>query len=196
MAHCDPIKRRIDSLIELRKEVVDDLHQGGLSPAERAELIQELKELSQAIAAAKLELQRCEAADLPRPDLRPIAFRITRQGRTISVAGEIENRGEAAARGPFTIVLGVTFTAPNGQLQTRELDVVIPSSTTIEGFGTRFVTQALTNIPLVSTPYELEMIVDADQQVSESVESNNYLAIKWRAFLSATAHARAEAADG
>ena len=185
MANCDPIKRRLDSLIELRKEVVEELHQPGLPPAERAQLIQELKQLGQAIAEARLELEQCQAPELPRPDLQAQTFRITRQGRTISVAGVIVNQGEAAATGPFKVTLGVTFTTPDGQGQTRQLDVQIPSSTTIEGFGTTFVTQPMTNIPLVNTPYVFEMIVDADQQVRESVESNNYVKVEWRAFLTA-----------
>jgi hypothetical protein len=60
---------------------------------------------------------------------------------------------------------------------------MVPASTTIEGFGTPYVTQPITGIPLVSTPYLLEMIVDADRQVSEAVESNNYLRRTWRAAL-------------
>jgi hypothetical protein len=186
VAHCESIKRRIDSLVELRAEVVEDLHRPNLPPAERAELIQELKQLGQAIAAARLELRQCEAADIPRPDLVAQSFRITRQGQSISVAGIIVNRGEAAATGPFKVSLGVTFTAPNGQGQTRQLDIVVPQSTTIEGFGTTFVTQAMTNIPLVSTPYVFEMIVDADRQLTESVESNNYVRLTWRALLGVT----------
>ena len=98
----------------------------------------------------------------------------------------IVNRGEAAATGPFKVTLGVTFTTAEGQGQTRQLDLQIPSSTTIEGFGTTFVTQPMANIPLVSTPYVFEMIVDADQQVREFIETNNYVKIEWRAFLTAT----------
>ena len=183
MANCDPIKRRLDSLIELRTEVVEELHQPGLPPAERARLIQELKLLGQAIALAKLELEQCQESNLPKPDLQAQSFRITRQGRTISVAGIIVNRGEAAATGPFKVTLGVTFTTSDGQGQTRQLDLQIPSSTTIEGFGTTFVTQPMTNIPLVTTPYVFEMIVDADQQVRELSSSNNYVKIEWRASL-------------
>jgi CARDB len=189
MAHCDVIKRRLDSLIELRAEVVEELHTPDLPPERRAELIQELRLLGQAIAAARRELQRCEAADTPLPDLVAQSFTITRQGQSIAVAGRIVNRGEAAATGPFTVTLGVSFTAPNGQGQTRQLDVLIPPSTTIEGFGTSFVTQPITGIPLVGTPYVLEMIVDADQQVGESVESNNYVRVTWRALLSAASTA-------
>ena len=183
MAHCDIIKRRLDALIELRAEVVQELHTPDLPPWRRAELIQELKQLGQAIAAARREYQQCQASEAPRPDLVAQSFRITRQGQLISVAGVIVNRGDAAATGPFKVSLGATFTAPNGQGQTRQLDVLIPQSTTIEGFGATFVTQPLTNIPLVSTPYTLEMIVDADQQLGESIESNNYVRQIWRALL-------------
>ena len=38
-------------------------------------------------------------------------------------------------------------------------------------------------VSLVSTPYTLEMIVDADQQLGESIESNNYVRQIWRALL-------------
>jgi type II secretory pathway pseudopilin PulG len=187
MAHCDNIKARLDALIELRKEVVEEVHQPGLPPAERAQLIQELKQLGQAIANAQREYQLCLASDVPKPDLLAQTFQITRQGQTISVAGVIVNQGEAAATGPFKVTLGVSYTAPDGLGVTRQLDVLIPSSTTIEGFGTTFVTQPMTNIPLVSGPYVLEMIADSDQQVRESNESNNYVRIDWRASLKAPA---------
>jgi hypothetical protein len=183
VAHCDVIKRRLESLIELRAEVVQELQTPDLPPARRGELLQELRQLGQAIAAARRELQLCQDADAPRPDLVADSFRITGQGQLLSIAGRIINRGDAAARGPFKVSLGVTFTAPNGQGQTRQLDVIVPASTTIEGFGTPYVTQPITGIPLVSTPYLLEMIVDAERQVSESVESNNYLQRTWRAAL-------------
>ena len=136
MAHCDLIKNRLDSLIELRKEVVKELKRPNLPPGERAELIRELKQLGEAIATAKREYEQCQASDLPRPDLVAEEFQITRQPQTISVAGVIVNRGEAAATGPFKVILGVSFTAPDGQHITRQLDVLIPSTTTIEGFGT------------------------------------------------------------
>lgn len=183
MPHCDIIKRRLDALIELRAEVVQELHTPDLPPGRRAELLQELRQLGQAIAAARRALQLCEADDTPRPDLVANSFRITGRGQLLSIAGVIVNRGEAAATGPFKVTLGVSFTAPNGQGQTRQLDVMVPASTTIEGFGTSYVTQPITGIPLVSTLYVLEMIVDADRQVSETVESNNYLELRWRASL-------------
>jgi hypothetical protein len=185
MAHCDVIKQRLDALVELRTEVVEQLHTPGLPPDERAALIQELKNLGQAIAAARMQYEQCQESDMPKPDLVAQSFRITRQGSSVLVAGIIVNQGNAAATGPFKVTLGATFTAPNGQTQTHQLDVAIPSSVTIEGFGTTYVTQPMT-LPLVNTPYVLEMIVDADLQVRESNESNNYVRITWRASLAGT----------
>jgi hypothetical protein len=175
VAHCDFIERRLNAMIELRVEVVQELHTPNLPPERRAELIQELRQLGQAIANARRQLQQCQAADLPRPDLVASDFVVTQRGQSLSVAGRIVNRGDAAATGPFQVTLGVTFTAANGEGQTRQLNVTVPRTTTIEGFGTSFVTEPLTDIPIVNGVYTLEMIVDAEREVSESLESNNYL---------------------
>lgn len=181
MAHCDPVRIRLEALIERRREVVAELRQPNLPPAYRAALIQELRELGQAIAIATRQYQQCLANEMPRPDLLAQRFRITVQGQVIALAGVIVNQGEAVATGPFKVTLGADFTAPNGQHQFWQLDLLIPSSTSIEGFGTTFVTQPMTNIPLVATPYRFYMHVDPDNQLRESVESNNYLELPWSA---------------
>ena len=60
-------RAKLNALIELRTEVVQELQTPDLPPTTRAELIQELQQLGQAIAAARRELQQCQAADMPKP---------------------------------------------------------------------------------------------------------------------------------
>ncbi len=51
---CDSIQKQLDGLKELRKETVADLHQPGLSAAEKSRLNQQLKQVGQQIAGDQL----------------------------------------------------------------------------------------------------------------------------------------------
>jgi len=54
VAPCNVLTRQVDALVDLRHEVVQELRSPDVPPALRVALLQELKQLCQAIAAARL----------------------------------------------------------------------------------------------------------------------------------------------
>jgi len=70
---CDSIQKQLDGLKELRKETVADLHQPGLSAAEKSRLNQQLKQVGQQIAATELALRKCLQDAASPPFLPPPA---------------------------------------------------------------------------------------------------------------------------
>ena len=188
MTRCERLKQELDGMIEIRRDIMQELRRGDLPPSERAQLIRELKEASTAIAGLRRRYEQCMHPPLPRPDLKADRFRITRQGSMLSVAGVIRNNGDAPATGPFKVVLGVTTSAG-----TRQLTVQVPSNVTIEGHGTEYTTpQTLDNIPASRATFH--MLVDSDQEVSETLESNNALDQPWPFDLAETDAAEISAA--
>ena len=173
MTTCERLKHQLDAMIEIRKDIQQELRRPDLPPEERAQLIWELKQANMAIADLRRRYNECTTPRPPRPDLVADRFRVTRQGSTRSLAGVLRNVGEAPARGPFKVVLGVTTAAG-----TRQLTVQVPNSVTIEGYGTEYTTpQALKNIPASDATFH--MLVDSDHEVNETLESNNALDQRW-----------------
>jgi len=70
-APCDNIQKQLDGLKELRNETTADLHQPGLSAAERARLNQQLKQVGRQIAATELALKKCQL-DAASPPFLPL----------------------------------------------------------------------------------------------------------------------------
>lgn len=186
MTNCQNIKTQLDALLEERKDVIEQLKHVH-SPRERAALIWELKQLNPAIAFKRKQYDDCLHPPLPKPDLVAKTFRIkpNHNALTLEVAAVIQNDGDSPAKGPFVVTLGVTYTDRNLTIITRELNINIPNSVIIEGHGTQFVTDAIQNIPLLyrsENPkfvYDLDMIVDSTNQISEVTESNNQLTMRY-----------------
>jgi len=187
MADCQFIKDQLDALIEERESIRGELGGPGLSPQARRALIQELRLINQAIATKRREYNTCINPPLPRPDLvaKTFVIRTNRAERKISVACVIQNDGDGPATGPFEIVLGVSYVNAEGTGITRQMSFLVPASMTIEGFGTQYTTEAMENIPLLyrdenaNFVYLLEMIVDAENQLGETSESNNRLSLRY-----------------
>ena len=99
-------------------------------------------------------------------------FLVTRQGSTVTVHGVVDNGGDAPVSGPLKILLGVQRAG-----QFRELAVNVPASTTIVPGATFTTPEGLGNIPL--GPARFFMLVDADANVTETLESNNDLQLDW-----------------
>jgi hypothetical protein len=184
VANCELIKQQLDMLIEERDSVEEQLGEV-TNPIQRSNMIFELRALNHDIATKRREYNGCVNPPPPRPDLVAKTIQITPNhvARTMEIAGIIENDGDGPARGSFQIVLGVTYTDENGVTYTRELPINVPDSVTIEGHGTQYTTEAITNIPLIyrfDTPdpskegiYQFDMLVDANNNISETSESNN-----------------------
>ncbi|MFL6546622.1 MAG: hypothetical protein ACJ8LM_15780, partial [Candidatus Udaeobacter sp.] len=176
----------MDSLTDERENVQEELR-SVRDPRQRTALIAELRALNQQIAAKLAQYKACINPPLPKPDLVAKTFQISRNNtaRTMDVACVIQNNGDGPARGPFVVTLGVSFKNDRGVQITRQLNIPIPSGTTVEGHGTQYITDAMHNIPLFyrnehpDITYQLEMIVDANNQVSEVSESNNYLGMNY-----------------
>jgi len=81
--------------------------------------------------------------------------------------------------------LGVSYTDRNLTVVTRQLNIHVDAVVRIEGHGVQFVTESIKNLPLLyrtENPkfiYELDMIVDSANQVSEVSESNNFLSFRY-----------------
>jgi hypothetical protein len=182
MANCQLIKNQLDLLVEERDAVEEGL-ETTTNPTERANLIFELKSLNHQIATKLSQYNACLHPPPPKPDLVAKTFQIkpNHSARTLEVACVIQNDGDGPARGPFEVVLGVSYTDQAGTKITRQLNIHVPNGVTIEGHGTQYVTEPIQNIPLLyrddnpAFVYLLEMIVDSMNQMAETSESNNYL---------------------
>lgn len=181
MNPCQGIEEQLNASIELRKEIVENLHRPDLTPEERAQLIRDLKDINPVIARLKKDLENCQNPRLPQPDLVAVGFLLVRAGEKMSLAGIIRNDGDGPAYGPFKVTLGAAYLDVS-----RSLEVQIPNSVTIEGFGTEYQTpEAIENIPLLDydvdprNRYRFDMLVDPDRQISERIESNNSLSIDY-----------------
>ncbi|MBN9131904.1 MAG: hypothetical protein J0H48_00845 [Nitrosospira multiformis] len=186
MEHCEFIKDQLDALNEERELIRRELQEGELGPRERRALLQELRRINREITVKRREYDLCINPPLPKPDLRAKTFRLNTNhtDRKVSVACVVQNDGEGPATGPFQIVLGVSYMNAEGTNISRQMVFLVPSSVTIEGFGTEYTTEAMENIPLLyrdenaNFVYWLEMIVDAENQVQETSDSNNRLSIR------------------
>jgi hypothetical protein len=182
MTNCQLIKNQLDLLMEERDSVEEQL-ETTTNPAERSNLIFELRSLNHEIATKLSQYNACLHPPPPKPDLVAKTFQIkpNRAAGTLEVACVIENDGDGPARGPFEVVLGASYTDQSGTKITRQLNIHVPNGVTIEGHGTQYVTEPIKDIPLLyrddnpAFVYVLEMIVDATNQVTETSESNNHL---------------------
>lgn len=173
MTRCERLKQLLDGTIEMRRDIMQALGRRDLPASERAELIADLKDVNRAIAELRRRYEECLRPPVPRPDLEAWKFQIRRQGSMLSVAGVLRNIGDAPAHGPFKVVLGASTAT-----YTRALTVQIPSDVTIEGHGTEYTTpRTLDNIPVSNV--ELHMLVDSDHEVTERLESNNALNLRF-----------------
>jgi len=185
MANCQAIKKQLDFLKEMRREVQQELKTA--PPSERPALIAQLKALNHEIAIKQQQYNACVHPPLPKPDLVARTFQIkpNHQALTLEVAGVIQNNGDGPAHGPFQVTLGVTYTDRHLTVITRQLNISIPNTVTVERHGAQLVTESIKNLPLLyrtENPkfvYQLDMIVDSANQVSEVSESNNFLSMQY-----------------
>ena len=185
MPNCQAIKKQLDLLLEMRREVQQDLQTA--PPSERPVLIAQLRALNREIAVKQQQYNTCVHPPLPKPDLVAKTFQIkpNHQAKTLEVAGVIQNNGDGPAHGPFQVTLGVSYTDRNLTVITRQLNIPVSNTVTIEGHGAQFVTDSIKNLPLLyrtENPkfvYQLDMIVDSANQVSEVSESNNFLSLQY-----------------
>jgi len=185
MANCQAIKKQLDFLKEMRREVQQELKTA--PPSERPALIAQLKALNRQIAIKQQQYNACVHPPLPKPDLVARTFQIkpNHQALTLEVAGVIQNNGDGPAHGPFQVTLGVTYTDRHLTVITRQLNISIPNTVTVERHGAQLVTESIKNLPLLyrtENPkfvYQLDMIVDSANQVSEVSESNNFLSMQY-----------------
>jgi hypothetical protein len=81
--------------------------------------------------------------------------------------------------------LGVSYADRNLTVMTRQLNIHLDASVRIEGHNAQYVTESIKNLPLLyrsENPkfmYELDMIVDSANQVSEVSESNTFLSFRY-----------------
>jgi hypothetical protein len=186
MANCQTIKTHLDALIAERGDLMEELSQVR-SPAERSRLLAEMKSLNPQISAEQKRYNDCIHPPLPKPDLLAKTFQIkpNHTARTLEVAGVIQNIGDGPAQGPFEVTLGVSYTDRNLTVITRQLNIHVDAAVRIEGHGAQYTTDSIKNLPLLyrsENPkfiYELDMIVDSANQVSEVSESNNFLSFRY-----------------
>ena len=186
MPNCQTIKTQLDGMLEERQELTAEIHET-TSPTVRSALLAQMKSLNQAIAAKRTQYDHCLHPPLPKPDLVAKTFQIkpNHTALTLEVAAVIQNDGDGPAHGPFEVTLGVSYTDRNLTVITRQLNIHVPNTVTIEGHGMQFVTESIKNIPLLyrtENPkfvYELDMIVDSANQISEVSESNNFLGLRY-----------------
>lgn len=137
------------------------------------------------------------------PDLRAkgAVVKVDHASRQLWVAALIENIGLGSATGPFEIDLAVTLRRGDS-VTSHVINFVVPSTVRLSGtpvlqqalarapvgnptaFQTQYVSQQM-QLPLhyrdehPSATYEIEFIVDAEGQITESNESNNHFFAKW-----------------
>lgn len=195
--------------IETLKEEVSLLKEemAEAPPQMQAYYRREIKALNREIALREQQLRACEEQHNPpaqRPDLLAYGVRVEADHlhRKLRVAAIVKNIGKAAAAGPFRIDMAVTekignTTVSHVQVFQVPSSVVIapqpvvdpnPTALAIVGGTTptfTYVTGKM-EVPLryidesPSTRYEIEFLVDSEQVLSESNESNNrYFGTRW-----------------
>jgi len=186
MTNCETINAQLNSLNRQRDQVEAQLENFGTA-SQRRQLLNELKTLNHEIAVKQKDYQNCLHPPAPKPDLVAKTFQVkpNHAAKTLAIAGVVQNDGDGPARGPFAIVLGVTYLDRSGKTITRARTLQIPATVTIEGHGTQYVTESIQDLPLLyrsenpKFQYDLEMIVDSENQISEVSESNNYLGFRY-----------------
>ena len=169
----------------------------------------EIKRLTREIGVRRQQLRVCEEQHDPpaqRPDLLAYGIRIETDhaNRRLRVAAIVKNIGKAPAAGPFRIDMAVTertgpstmvshvqvFQVPPGVVLHPKPVLENPTAlAAIVGGGTTitdtYVTEKM-EVPLRyfdETPsfrYDIEFLVDVEQTLSESDETNNrYFSTRW-----------------
>jgi hypothetical protein len=135
-----------------------------------------------------------EAADLNQPiylpyplaDLRAGAnFKLRKDANAgnVYVSGYIANIGNVAVRKPFLVALGVTIT----QQSTSSFEIIYSTErrTTVSDIGVgEQIETAETQAPLIyrdegNARYDIELIVDVDNDVTELKSNNNRSSLEW-----------------
>ena len=59
MTSCERIKQQLDAAIDVRQDIVAQMRQPNLPPAERAQLVRELKDIGPVIADLRRRHEQC-----------------------------------------------------------------------------------------------------------------------------------------
>src|SRR5690348_1059827 len=186
MKRRETIDIQLGALNRRRDAIENQLEQFGM-PAEGLQLLDELKILNHEIAVQEQIYQKYLHSPAPKPHLVATSFQVrpNHTAKTLDVAAVIKNTGDAPARGPFSVVLSASYTDRNGATISRSRVLQIPEYVSIEAHGARYVTEAIENLPLLyrnDDPkfyYDLEMIVDSDNELSEVTESDHYFGFRY-----------------
>jgi hypothetical protein len=136
-----------------------------------------------------LEYENCLNPPALLPDLVPVGVSRSRSAPTTQPAFDaavvINNQGAETAVGPFKVTLGVEYPdySQDPPLRVyREVALNVPAAVTIDPGATYQTTDAMKNIPINRRPgstlppiYDYYILVDADNQIEETNNENNYL---------------------
>jgi len=108
----------------------------------------------------------------PQPDLvitRLVASRFWRYGRTTRVSILIKNQGDADITGPFTVTLFADHTIPGNEIAAQTVNGLAAGQKKL----IRFRVQAPDNLCTPTNIHKLIAVLDTDQAITESDETNN-----------------------
>lgn len=201
VSRCSVIQEELDGLLEFLAELREELRHA--TGAERVRILWEIRAVNREIAATRQRLRACQAGNTPRPDLvaQTVSLIVDHAQRKVRVAAVVRNRGIGNAHGPFEIHLAATLM--KGGVTTSFVRVFqVPAGVTIfgepvlnPGFGSalpgpggvpsqEYITERM-EIPLFyrdepgNARYEFEFLVDAEQQMAETNETNNRFIAPW-----------------
>jgi hypothetical protein len=172
-ANCQAIATQLADAQELLAELQDELAES-TNPRDRSNLLQLLKSVRSSVARLRTQLDSCKNPPPALPDLTParIVLSVNPGGATADAALVLKNAGQGAAHGPFQIAFGSTV----GSVF-RQINFQVPASLTILPGG-EYTSDAMHGIQVLrdasgTATYVFDALVDSEQQVSESNESNN-----------------------
>jgi len=205
---CTHLAEQVELLKEELREL--QIEQSQASASLKSYYIREVKNLVHQLALGRQQLRACQEQHLPtssRPDL--LAFGVSvilnHAAKRLKVAAIVKNIGKGRAVGPFKIAMSVTekrvlgseiishvqvFQVPAGLIIFPE-PVLAPADVAAFNVGgevgllTTYVTEEM-EVPLryinenPAFEYEIEFLVDSEQVLNESNESNNlYRGRRW-----------------
>jgi hypothetical protein len=176
-ADCAELEAQLRIAEQRVQLILEQLQRAPRGP-ERDALLRELRIWRARVVQLQAQLDRCRNPPPPRPDLVAVSvvtvFNATRSA--LDAALLVRNDGPGPAVGPFNIVFGASIAGGF-----RQATFQVPSSVTLQP-GATYTSEFMRNIAAIRdaqgvAAFRFDAIVDSDQVVAESNESNNSLTV-------------------
>lgn len=188
MEPCENISNQIALQIQERQQLLSQINEAE-SPSERNYLRQMLRLVNREISRLRNAYNRCVLSNTPRPDLyceiqtteltlnelgsKLIEIRYNSPGNnSFQWAVKIKNRGNAVAKGPFSVDVAMDQIGPN--VTTSFMNTIeVPATDEIQP-GETYITEYISGADLINCAYSFYIRLDMNMVIREKDETNNY----------------------